>query len=283
MEVNKLVIGTAQFGLKYGINNKTGKVDTNEIIKILNTCKKNNIQYFDTAHSYGDSEKILGQYFSNKEIISKFPEVQNKNELIKIFYETLSNIGQDKLYGYLAHNPKSIIENSEIWEQLLEFKTSGLVRKIGYSLYEPVDLEKLLEKNKIPDIIQIPYSILDNKFDNYLKYLKKINVEIHVRSIFLQGLYFVNPEDLHISLTSIKPFLKKIQYEAKNQNSSLEFFLMSYVLQKKEIDKIVIGIDSNDQLLGNLIHDNTKSFDYSFIQEFPKIDENLINPSLWKI
>src|SRR3989344_1832186 len=185
--MNKLAMGTAQFGLDYGINNKQGKIPLKEIFKILDTCLLKGIDTLDTAPDYGDSEKKIGEYTrlkgSNFKIISKLPVNVNSQNLDTILNKSLSNLQTDKIYGIIFHNFQSYTAHPQVLENLYRYQEKGVVKKIGFSFYYNKNLELLLSKNIKFDIVQVPYSIFDGRFATYFPDLKKRGVEIHVRSV----------------------------------------------------------------------------------------------------
>jgi aryl-alcohol dehydrogenase-like predicted oxidoreductase len=190
----KLCLGTAQFGLDYGINNSRGKIRLNEITEILNYAHENEILMLDTASAYGNSESALGDAFDkiNNEfqLITKYPA--NIQERPYLWIDTsLRRLGKSKIYGYLFHNYSIFYEHPEYIEDFVRIKQSGKALKIGFSLYYPSEAEYIL-KNNIPcDIVQVPYNIFDQRFGSLFQELKSKEIAIHVRSIFLQGFFFI--------------------------------------------------------------------------------------------
>ena len=197
----RVAIGTAQFGSDYGINNKTGRLSDEEINQVLNICSVNDISFLDTAYVYGDSEKRIGKYCEENKryfsIITKLPDC-NINEFDKIFNDSLLRLKTDNVYGYLIHNINSFRKNPEIFNKLRKKKEAGKIKKIGFSLYNADELQMLFDIDFNFDLIQFPYNIFDRRFEPYFDTLKEKNVEIHTRSVYLQGLFFINPEELNI-------------------------------------------------------------------------------------
>ena len=191
--MSKLVIGTAQFGLDYGITNHDGQVPINEVKKILNFAKKNNINTLDTASNYGNSEDVLGKIcVGDYHIITKTTSLKNgANEVIKNFHHSLKKIKKTKVKGLLVHNIEEVKDSqfSVVFKQLNELKRQGLVEKIGFSTYTPKQIDFLLNNFDF-DLVQLPFNVFDNRLiqGGQLKALKKKKIEIHARSIFLQGL-----------------------------------------------------------------------------------------------
>lgn len=244
---SKIGLGTVQFGLNYGVSNIQGQTDISEVGKILSTAYQNEVNLIDTASAYGDAESILGQFNLKKfKVVSKF--MPTRGLKLKVLLEqSLEKLNTDKLYAYLAHRPLSLLDNNS-WEELKELKENGFVQKIGYSLNEPSELDTLLERGFPPDIIQVPFNYFDHRFEEQMRRLKSDGCEIHTRSTFLQGLFFIKSEKLNSFFDEVKPLLKKLQ----NEYVSLNKLLLNYVLGKEFIDKVIIGVENNDQLLQNL-------------------------------
>src|SRR5690606_27725649 len=152
-------------------------------------------------------ERIAPFLNQDSKVISKFPKPSSKEELEKAIVQSLQTLHLESLYGFMSHNGDFLIENPKLWDVLLKFQSDGKINKIGYSLYNPEQLEKLLKLGLQPDIIQVPFSLLDRKFEPYLKELKSNNVEIHCRSVFLQGLYFLDLNKIPTKLEVLKPSL----------------------------------------------------------------------------
>ena len=191
--IEKLIIGTVQFGIDYGITNSTGKINQNELDHIFNFCDNNNINYFDTAQDYGNSEDIMSKYqniYPNINIITK-SKFKNKN------IDNVINISLNKfnyIECFLLHSFEDY-QNKELIYTLLKYKELNKIKKIGVSIYNVEEGIKLLEDNVI-DVIQIPFNYLDNQwFNEKFQSLISINnhIKIHVRSIFLQGLLLNKP------------------------------------------------------------------------------------------
>jgi aryl-alcohol dehydrogenase-like predicted oxidoreductase len=271
---NKIVLGSAQFGLDYGISNNSGKIKKEEVGKIVNFSNNNNINFIDTAPIYGNAEQILGTIgVDNFNVISKFTYKDNCKIIEKDLLFSLKNLKINNLYAYLAHIELDLLEDG-VWETLQDLKSRGLIAKAGVSLYSLESLNKILQANIVPDIIQVPYNIIDNRFESIMKYLKKTGCEIHSRSTFLQGIFFMNLNSLPSFFNEIKPIISHIQLENKNISS----YLLNYVCEKEFIDKVIIGVENVLQLSNNLkyLHHSYKYFDFKL-----KINEKIKNPSLW--
>ena len=290
MTKNKLILGTVQFGLNYGINNTIGKPSTKNIKSILDTAFQNNIHLLDTAEAYGDSQERIGEYHqgsSNKfEIITKFSAAVkslplNINERIQRNIETLQ---VNHLYCYMFHSFNDFNTYYKSFEEdLITIKTKGLIKKIGVSLYTNEEFEEVLKYNTI-DIVQLPFNLLDNisKRGEILTKAKNKGIEIHTRSAFLQGLFFKIPSTLNKTL---KPLSSSIEYLQNLCSSKYKMndLALNYAYHQKNIDHVLIGVDSVSQLEENLLSIN-KSINQETIEQINNIDivqTELLNPSNW--
>ncbi len=280
---NKLALGTVQFGLNYGVTNKNGQVTIGEARNILDFAKDNGIDTLDTAASYGNSEKILGEIGINDfQIITKTTSLKDgANEVIDNFYQSLKKLNVERVEGLLIHNIDDIkIKQFDIlFKRLSELKKEGLVKKIGFSTYMPEQVDFLLENFDF-DLIQLPFNIFDVRLikGGQLQALKNKSVEVHARSIFLQGVLLDFNHHSSYFITWQEQF-EKYQAIVKESGASLLEYALNFVLNIQEIDKVLVGVNSEIQL--NEIIQSVK--ETGNLDAYPIDDINLLNPSLWKI
>ena len=286
--MNKIALGTAQFGIDYGINNKRGKIPKKEVYDILNKAKEFEIDTIDTAYDYGESEKVIGSFLKitnyKFKIISKLPGCKN-NEVKKIFESSLNNLGLSMIYGYLIHNFESYKKDNRIWKVIEKLKKDGKIEKIGFSLYYPQELKYLFEKKIDIDIIQIPYSIFDQRFSTFLIELKQRNIEVYARSVFLQGLVFKKLDELDQRFLKIKSKMSFLFDLSKELNLPISIICIGFVLLNNDVDKVIIGVDRKKNLIENILQLNYISSIIPFygkLKELKEDDENILIPSNWK-
>ena len=194
--------GSVQFGLNYGISNISGKVHESKVLEILNKAKKENINTIDTAILYGDSEAVLGRAgVRNFNVITKLPPMPDhlidiKGWAVKNVSNSINKLNVKKLYGLILHQSDDFIgeRGSELYSVLCKLKHEGVVNKIGVSIYNPKELDSLENNNLKLDIVQAPFNILDRRLETsgWLTKLKNLDIEIHTRSVFLQGLLLLD-------------------------------------------------------------------------------------------
>lgn len=299
MKENKLVLGTAQLGLDYGIANTVGKPTEKQALEIMKYAVENGINYFDTAYSYGNSEIIIGKFlnvhknYKNKvNIITKMPSLKkeklDEKNINNRFFESLHRLEQESLYCYMIHDFKDIENNcDEIGKVFLKLKKNSYIKKIGVSVYDNFQINFLL-RNFNFDLIQLPISIFDQRLikDNSLLELKKKNIEIYARSVFLQGLVFLNENALPNKLSKFKDYIERLNTISSKYKFSKEEISLLFVNAITEIDKIVIGIEKIGQLQRNVkILSKPGSFNkiktfINFKDIFIK-DKDIIDPRRW--
>ncbi len=284
---NKIILGTVQFGLKYGINNVLDKPSENQVTKILDYASTQGLAILDTADAYGDATDLIGKYNiknPNKYIINtKFKA--DGSSLVTQLNKSLNNLNVDDINIYFYHNYDDFINNTNLKDQLLDIKEEGKINKIGLSVYENHEFEEAIESDLI-DVIQFPFNLLDNysQRGKLISLAKKAGKELQVRSVFLQGLFFRSLTDLSPHLLPLKPYLKKIHEISDDEDISIEQLALNYVLQQHEIDNIIIGVDSIEQIEKNIKIADTIISD-NIIEAINQIivhEVELLYPKNWK-
>jgi len=299
MKESKLVLGTAQLGLDYGIANKEGRPSEKEAFKIMKSAVESGILYFDTAHSYGNSEIIIGKFLNFHKnykdkinIITKMPSLKNKKidekKINNIFYNSLHRLRENSIYCYMVHDFNDIVNNCNVINKIfLKFKYEGLIKKIGVSVYDKSQIKFLL-RNFNFDLIQIPINIFDQRLlkEDTLIDLNKRSIDIYARSVFLKGLIFLEKNNLPSKVKNAKKQLEKLNDISLKFNLSKEEIALIFVNSICEIDKIVIGVEKIEQLKRNIkILNNLKNFNkiktIINFKDFIIEDENIIDPRKW--
>jgi len=285
---DRIVLGTVQFGLDYGINNKSGKPTSEEVYQVLELCYENGIRMLDTAYAYGDSEKRIGEYQSENpkhfEIISKLPECK-RDDVKRIFDDSLSRLNTDSLYGYLFHDVKSVLSNTGVYEEANKIKQGGRIRKLGFSLYNTEELETLFEKGIEFDIVQVPFNIFDRRFEKYFGILSDRKIEIHTRSTYLQGLFFTDSNELDDYFSGVKEKINFIQDLSYRSGISVQELSLSFVLSRNKIDKVVTGVDGIKQCTELIAAVSGMQRDAEYLTELDNLEVknlNILLPYKWK-
>lgn len=284
--LNKLVLGTAQFGLDYGINNSNGIVKLNEVHKILDFAFENNILTLDTAASYGNAELLIGNYFKENpekefKIITKISSYDKTLE--EQMYSSIQRLNIEKIECLFFH---SLSLYKHFLKELGPFKKKfkGIrVEEIGVSIYTDREIDFILNENLV-DRVQLPFNLLDNsslRKESILK-LRSKGIKVDARSVFLQGLFFKPIGTLHHYFKPLIKDLKKINEIAVELNQSIDEVAIKYVYQKEFIDRIVIGVDSLEHFRRNLEFLKQPVLnDYSKIDSIAISNKKLLYPYLW--
>jgi aryl-alcohol dehydrogenase-like predicted oxidoreductase len=256
----KLTLGTAQFGMNYGITNSQGKPSIEKVSEILDAATRNNIDMFDTASSYGDSELVLGQLsfkISNKEIVTKTPNWKGAppadcfKQTIDTFSASLEKLRRKKLLGLMVHYAKDLLcdNGTDIWSSMEELKKEGLVEQLGISFYADDPILEMIDKF-CPQFVQLPVNVLDQRLveDGTLKEITGREIEIHLRSVFLQGILLSDPQLLPANLATLSSSLMTFNLHCQNSKVSRSVGALNFVSNLPGVTRLVVGVNSPDEL-----------------------------------
>jgi aryl-alcohol dehydrogenase-like predicted oxidoreductase len=291
---SKVSIGTVQFGSAYGVSNIIGKTQPYEVRNILDLSYKNGISMLDTAPLYGDSETVLGNVLTgiNWKIITKTPQftdirITNKHTKIlkKSFMRSLSKLNSDSVYGLMVHNGDDLLKSGGdlLFKEMCCLRSEKLVKKIGVSVYNPEQARNLIERFDI-DLIQLPINLFDQSFikTDLLQFIKSRRIEIHARSVFLQGLLLMDIKSIPAYFSPLISKFKELDILLESNSITRFDAALAFVFGLNEVDNIVIGLNTIDQLrrLLTFLEKPVTSLDFS---KFSIDDEKYINPSMWLI
>ena len=280
--MSKLALGTVQFGLDYGILNTTGQAPLGEVKKVLKLAKEHNIDTLDTASSYGNSEEVLGKIGVNDfKIVTKTISLQlGVDNVLQSFYQSLTDLNTTNVDGLLIHNIEDAKDKQFdiLYKELDKLKKDKLINKIGFSTYTPDQVDFLLDNFDF-DLIQVPFNVFDTRLieGNQLNLLNKKDVEIHARSVFLQGI-LLNFKYLDSSFSKWTTQFDDYQKMVKNSGLSLLEYALNFALNTQEIDKVLVGVNNEKQL--REVFKSVK--EQEALSSYSICDVNLLNPSLWK-
>lgn len=257
----ELGLGTAQFGLHYGLSNLSGRTPVEEIEKILRLCAKTEIRYIDTASSYGQSESILGRSIedaTNFRVVTKIPRLPADIDLGRKcdfvtgkLKQSLANLAPSKIHGILFHDADDLQGSSgeKIFEAARRLAERHDVQKLGVSIYVSDQIDALI--GRIPlDIIQVPISFFDQRLvkSGHIQRLKDQGIEVHARSIFLQGLLLMEPEDTPMHFSAIRPLLSAYRAKIAEAGLSAVAAAISFAKQIAGLDVVLVGVNNSAQM-----------------------------------
>jgi len=307
--ISKFILGGAQFGVDYGIANTSGQVKKEEVGRILDAAIKAGVSSVDTARAYGNSEEMIGvallesSNLSRLKVITKIPELQGfSSETVSsdVLNQTIDNhvamslksLKTDCLDAILLHRAAYLHSwNGTVWSRLKAHRQKGSVKRLGVSVQNTDELLLALEDTDV-EVIQLPFNILDWRWDKaipkILEVKSKRKLEIHARSVFLQGLLLTDDASLwekaHITNSSeITGWLT--QTKEYCNCSSLRELCLKYVASLNWVDGIVVGVDSLSQFSENIDSLKGVKFSKAIYDQIestrPQVDEISLNPALW--
>ena len=282
--IQKMVLGTAQFGMNYGITNTIGKPTKAEVFDILDVAWENGIRRFDTAPGYG-SEALLGEFIlfngiqDEAIVLTKIPSLDGLSDyetiIIKSTELSLKNLGCaiDVLFFHNPNDSILLLKAPEFFDGLLhDYPISSL----GVSVYEPDDVEKLLGC-PLELAFQFPLNVLDRRFEQVSMPKNKR----YARSVFLQGLLAsINiPKDAPIELLNLQ---KEYHYRLAKHNLEPIGFAISFTSRNDSVDYFVVGVDSEKQLKEILDLESIQQKEASILDTLRvNIAEKWLDPRQW--
>lgn len=297
MRVPAIGLGTVQFGMPYGVSNARGQVPASEVAEILSCAAQYGVGYLDTAALYGASESVLGQMLPathSFRIVTKTPKFGAFTSgetavahLDDVFARSLERLGQRDIYGLLLHDADDLLgpHGAALWDAMARLQRSGRVRKIGASVAGGRQIDAILSAFPI-ELIQLPYNLLDGRLlsGGQLARLRGRNVEIHARSVFLQGLLLAAPADLDRRFHGVRPILERLRERLADADLTPLEGALGAALRRPEFDAIIVGVTSLAELEEILrATDKLKRREHAFCyDEFPISEESILNPALWE-
>lgn len=286
--MNKLALGTVQFGLSYGIANQSGKVGCEEAGLILALARKSGLDMLDTAIAYGDSESCLGELGTEGfRVVTKLPGLPDGVINIGAWVEeqvqaSLQRLKVDSIYGLLLHRTQDLQgANGRLMAQALErVRAKRIVEKIGVSIYSPAELDALWMDFQ-PDLVQAPFNVLDRRLQTsgWLQKLQAAGTEIHTRSAFLQGLLLMEQSARPTKFNRWAKLWECWHTWLRESGITPVQGALGFVLAHSEINRVVVGVDNTRQLK-EIVNAATTPFvvppDSLAVE-----DEALVNPSRW--
>lgn len=292
LEGGKLVLGTVQFGLNYGISNVNGRPGETDVDRMLQRARAGGIDTLDTAAAYGDAEAALGRMIAADDfrVITKTQPVsatevdaQALSQVESAFARSLQRLSMPRVFGLMVHYGSDLLKpgGDQLFKLLTGLRERGLADRIGASVYDPEEAEAIMDRYPI-DLIQLPFNIVDQRASRsgLLSRLKARGVEVHVRSAFLQGALLMDPDSLPAHLAPLRTIGAELRAACRARGWSVQQACLRFVAGTPGVDKVVCGVNSLgelDELIDNF-HDQHDGFDFA---RFATDDSVLVNPSKW--
>ena len=284
----KLALGTVQFGLPYGIANQNGQVSRKDVKGIIELAALSAIDTLDTAIDYGESEACLGQVGVHTfKVITKLPALPNNVADVRLWVReqmqaSMQRLNVTSIYGLLLHRPQQLLgsKGTELARAIEQLKAEGLVIKTGVSIYSPSELDSVLNVCHI-DLVQAPFNLIDQrlKSSGWMQKLHDAGIEVHVRSVFLQGLLLMPATAIPEKFKFWLPLLNTWHSWLYENKTTAVQACIEFVQAQPQINKIVVGVESVHQL--KQLIQATKEQSNTVWPDINCSDERLINPSNW--
>lgn len=286
----RLGLGTVQFGMRYGIANASGQISYEEARSILALARANGIDTLDTAAVYGNSEAALGELgVADFKVVTKLPAVPN--DVLNVgdwvgeqVHASLQRLRLPSVHGVLIHRVSDLFGRcgAQLALALNHVRAAGLADKVGVSIYDPHELERIMLAVK-PDLVQAPLNVVDRRLETsgWLKRLRYEGIEIHTRSTFLQGLLLMPRHAIPAKFARWSSHWEAWHRYLQGRQSAATSMCLSYPLGLAEIDRIIVGVDSAEQLAA-VLRASDPAASAEDLLFMASNDEELINPSLWE-
>lgn len=294
---DKLTIGTVNFGMPYGTAPGSGQVLAEEAAAIVVSALEKGIDRFDTAIGYGTAEDVVGKALakakvSDAKVVTKILPLSGKmldeagaTGIVEQVHQARDRLGVQQLDAVLVHRTADLIEPQglQLWDVLRRVRDKGLVRKVGVSVYDASDIDAILKRFD-PDVMQLPISIADQRLirSGHLQKLAERGVEVHARSVFLQGILLDGLDAVDAIFDRASTEIAALNVVAQRRGVSRLALCLSFVAQLPQVSQVVVGVNSTDQFdaivaaAARSIETNASETDACAWK-----DEQLLNPSHW--
>ncbi len=272
--LSEMSLGTVQLGMNYGIANNAGQPGEEQSFEMLEAALENGITSLDTARAYGNSEDVLGKFFARRGgeipfITTKLCDIEGEtaaeieNSIITTAETSLDKLGLTKVNCIMLHAAGDLFERGKLIASAME----GLIKKgytdiVGASVYTAPELEKMFEYD-VYTATQVPMSIFDQRLIScgMTDKLAQRGITVFVRSVFLQGLFFLDPEKITdpILVRHAVPKIRLLRECAESEGMSIAELAISYMRDVKGVSSLVLGADTAAQVKANAAYFETKS------------------------
>ncbi len=292
----KLALGTVQLGLRYGIRERAYKPPSRaEVAEILSSAAACGLNFLDTAFEYGESEHLVGSLRPPEwmpRFITKTPKFREgaffpkTGRLLQQAYQlSCDDLRAESCYALLVHDPDNLLQpgGHYLAEALHALKESGKVGKIGVSVYNRHQVTELSKVFPF-EIIQLPLNLADQRLlrDGTIHELRNKGVEIHVRSVFLQGALLLGSDEVPAGMEGLLPAIAELNRRLAKVNISPIHALLRFALDLEEVDAVVVGVNLAEQLK-ELCQFSLQPLPESFDRSpLPISDKDLLNPGTWQ-
>ena len=286
--MNRIVLGGAQLGLPYGILNGGETLSREEVARILDTAAGHGIDAIDTAIAYGQSESVIGETAQNRfKIISKLPpiplDVSNVSQWVRTQVDaSLSRLKCTSLDALLLHRPQNLTDphGAELYAAINSLKVEKIIQRFGVSIYTPDELTGIIGTFDI-DVVQAPLNVFDRRILGVIDQLTALNIEVHVRSVFLQGVLIAKPENRPQRFQPWSEHFARFDEWVLSTGLSAMACCLGFALQQPGVTNLVIGTTSPESLTE--IMTSIPNMKLEVPADLQSSSEQLIDPRVWSV
>lgn len=286
--MNRIVLGGAQLGLPYGILNGGETLSREEVARILDTAAGHGIDAIDTAIAYGQSESVIGETAQNRfKIISKLPpiplDVSNVSQWVRTQVDaSLSRLKCTSLNALLLHRSQDLTDahGAELYAAINSLKVEKIIQRFGVSIYTPDELNGIIGTFDI-DVVQAPLNVFDRRILGVIDQLTALNIEVHVRSVFLQGVLIAKPENRPQRFQPWSDHFARFDEWVLSSGVSAMACCLGFALQQSGVAKLVIGTTSPESLTE--IMTSIPNMKLEVPADLQSSNEHLIDPRVWSV
>lgn len=289
----RLILGTVQFGISYGVTNAHGRVLPEVASDILHTARRSGIRLVDTAADYGASEEILGRCLPpDMGVITKIPAVKadvisgSDVELVKsTVLRSLDLLRRAKVDAVLMHQCADLFKpgGERLVRLLDQLKTDGVTSAIGISVYDSADIDYALELFR-PDVVQVPMNLLDQRLkrSGHIVKMRNLGIEVHARSAFLQGVLLAEPSSVPAYFKQFdNQFARYRDYLALNEISPLAACL-GFMIEQSGCNYVLVGVTAQNEL-EEIVSSLTATRVFPSMEALATDEIGLIDPRKWQL
>ena len=301
LRLSRLALGTVQFGMEYGVNNRTGRPSKAEIARILSIAFEGGISLLDTASAYGDSEQVLGTVLSELStpedliIVTKLKPIpadamtlgELRTEVEESLETSLRNLHADRIPIYLLHRAEHLtVRGGAIVDHLLRLRSRGRIGHLGASIYTPQQAEAALATDGI-EAVQVPFNLFDHRLlrSGFFDRARDRGLAVFVRSVFLQGLIPMDPEEVPERVREVLPFKRALTQLCKETGRSPAEMALQFALAQRGISSVLVGVERTLQMREDLRLFEASPLSRATVEEilsrFAEVSEYVLNPTFW--
>jgi aryl-alcohol dehydrogenase-like predicted oxidoreductase len=277
-----LLLGTAQWGMSYGVTNAAGRIPDLELAQVANLALSLGVNHLDTAPAYGDSETRIGNLDEHFRVQTKVSAASlRSSEVIEFVESSIRDLRQDSLWSVLVHDwgLLKLSEREMALEALGEMRSAGTVERIGVSAYDESDLDDVMTSRVRIDVVQMPVNAIDQRLKDStsIKSLRTQGVKVQARSIFLQGVLL---DTSRSTASSEHPDLLRLWNFLETQRFGPIEGCVGFIKSLAWVDEVVVGFATANQLneFAKAWAAEIPDFDWSSVAS---TDLDLLDPRRW--